>query len=204
MSEEDMKTNAVPETARDTTALWSEFRRPLAAFIAKRVRRPADVDDVLQEVFIRIHRNVETLEESEHVLGWIFTTARNALIDYERARATRSDPRQVSAAELDVGIVEDPEDRAAEVVPCLRPMLAKLPGRYRDGIQLTELDGLTQAAAARLHGLSLSGMKSRIQRGRERLKDLILSCCQVELDVRGSVMDVDCACGERASRKASR
>ena len=78
-------------TGTDTTALWTEFHRPLGAFLAKRVRRDADVEDVIQEVFARIHRSIDTLQRSERVSAWIFQIARNALIDFQRARATRAD-----------------------------------------------------------------------------------------------------------------
>jgi RNA polymerase sigma-70 factor, ECF subfamily len=192
-----MKTEPAPTTPPDTIALWSEFRRPLAAFLARRVRRPADVDDLLQEVFLRIHTHIEALKESDHVAGWIFKTARNVLIDFERSGATRADRRRAATDELELGEAAVAEEAASSVVPCLRPMIEKLPEPYRESIELTGLGGLTQAAAAEVTGLSLSGMKSRVQRGRERLKELIRSCCQVETDVRGGIMDVECGCGAR-------
>jgi RNA polymerase sigma-70 factor, ECF subfamily len=185
--------------AMEITALWSEYQRPLASFLARRVRRPSDVDDLLQEVFLRIHRHLDSLEHSDHVAGWIFKTARNALIDHERARATRGEARQVAPDTLDnLAAGENDAPEASEVASCcVRPMIARLPEPYREGIRMTELEGITQAAAAERAGMSLPGMKSRIQRGRERLKELILSCCQIELDVRGGIIDVECGCAAK-------
>jgi RNA polymerase sigma-70 factor, ECF subfamily len=54
-------------------------------------------------------------------------------------------------------------------------------------VALTELDGVTQAEAAARLGLSTSGMKSRVQRARAQLKDLLADCCEIELDRRGGV-----------------
>ena len=54
---------------------------------------------------------------------------------------------------------------------------------------LTELEGVTQKDAAAKLGLSISGMKSRVQRGRGKLKDVVLDCCEVELDRRGGLVD---------------
>jgi RNA polymerase sigma-70 factor (ECF subfamily) len=71
------------------------------------------------------------------------------------------------------------------------PFVTVLPTPYREALTLTELQGLTQREAAELMGVSLSGMKSRVQRGRERLRALIEDCCQIALDARGRVIDCD-------------
>jgi RNA polymerase sigma-70 factor, ECF subfamily len=52
---------------------------------------------------------------------------------------------------------------------------------------LTELEGITQAAAAAQLGLSTSGMKSRVQRARAQLRELLVECCEIELDRRNRV-----------------
>jgi RNA polymerase sigma factor (SigZ family) len=171
-----------------TTALWSEFHRPLRSFLAKRVRRDVDVDDLVQEVFVRIHRRIDDLERADRVDAWIFQIARNALIDFERVRATRS---LTGAGELEVdALVAHAEDgEASQLAGCLRPMIARLPEPYREAVRLIELDRLGQAAAAARLELSRPAMKSRVQRGRLRLKKMLLACCHVELDARGGVMD---------------
>ena len=181
------------ETVPDTTTLWKEFHRPLGAFLARRVRRAADVDDVLQEVFVRIHKRIDTLEQEERITAWIFQIARNALVDYERVRATRSDAPAPDGPEVEP-VAPESEERPLDLSGCLRPMIGALPEPYQEAIRLTELDGLTQAEAADRAGVSLSGMKSRIQRGRERLKKMLLACCHVELDARGGVMDYQSRC----------
>jgi RNA polymerase sigma-70 factor, ECF subfamily len=181
-------------TAPDMTTLWSEFHRPLGAFLAKRARRPSDVDDLLQEVFVRIHKRIETIARADRVDAWIFQIARNALIDFERIRATRNDPRASGGEALEALAAAEAEDGPSELAGCLGPMIAALPEPYREAIRLTELEGLTQAEAAERTGVSLSGMKSRVQRGRDRLKKMILDCCHVELDARGAVIDYQPRC----------
>ena len=54
---------------------------------------------------------------------------------------------------------------------------------------LTDIEGLTRAEAADRLGLSVSGMKSRVQRGRAKLKQALLRCCAVETDRWGTVLD---------------
>jgi RNA polymerase sigma-70 factor (ECF subfamily) len=66
-------------------------------------------------------------------------------------------------------------------------MVQRLPPNYRDAIALVELEGLTQRAAAERLGISLSGAKSRVQRGREKLRLLLEDCCRIQLDASGGI-----------------
>ncbi len=68
-------------------------------------------------------------------------------------------------------------------------MIDRLPPTYRDAILLSEINGRTQKEVARIHGISLSGAKSRVQRGRAMLKEMVLNCCQLEFDRNGQVVD---------------
>jgi len=63
-----------------------------------------------------------------------------------------------------------------------------LPSPYREAITLTELEGRTQREAAQMLGISLSGMKSRVQRGRAKLRGMLEACCKVAVDARGKVI----------------
>ena len=68
-------------------------------------------------------------------------------------------------------------------------LIAQLPDRYRDAVRMSELEGLSQQAVAdRLH-LSLSGAKSRVQRGRAKLRQILDACCSFEFDRRGNLLD---------------
>ena len=84
---------------------------------------------------------------------------------------------------------DEPEGEATrrELAACLRPLIDRLPDGQREALVLTEFEGLTQTEAARRLGISVSGAKTRVQRGREQLKSLLLDCCHVELDRRGGI-----------------
>src|SRR5829696_9038799 len=73
----------------DTQQIWSEFGDRLRAFIARRVASEADADDILQEVFLRIHRHAGTVEHHERLVSWLFQVTRNAIADYYRAPVRR-------------------------------------------------------------------------------------------------------------------
>ena len=93
-----------------------------------------------------------------------------------------------SDADVETGTDAEP-DAAAALAACLTPLVRSLPEPYREALLLTDIGGLTQAEAARRLGISASGMKSRVQRGRAKLKAALLGCCEIELDRRGTVLD---------------
>jgi RNA polymerase sigma-70 factor, ECF subfamily len=192
---------SVSETQqRDTQQIWVEFSGRLRAFIARRVESDADADDILQDVFLRIHRHVETVERRERLVSWLFQVTRNAIADYYRAPGRRRELPAGAPHELEGrhkehgwdGIGDDDDElRTAkrELAACLRPMIEQLPPRYRTAVTLVDLEGVLQKEAAARAGVSLSGMKSRVQRGRQALEHLLHDCCRIELDAGGRITD---------------
>ena len=183
----------------ETQQIWSEFAHRLRGFIARRVESDADADDILQDVFLRIHRHAGAVEQSERLSSWLFQITRNAITDYYRAPERRREllsgaPHDLERyGEHDTGrgadTDGDPLAAQRELAACLRPMVTQLPPLYRDAVALVDLDGLPQRVAAARAGLSVSGMKSRVQRGRLALKDLLQDCCRIERDAGGRVID---------------
>jgi RNA polymerase sigma-70 factor, ECF subfamily len=84
---------------------------------------------------------------------------------------------------------KDSGEYRSELAGCLRPMIDQLNKEYREALMLVELEGLTQQAAAQRIGISLSGMKSRVQRGRRQLKRKLDECCLIQLDQRHAIAD---------------
>jgi RNA polymerase sigma-70 factor (ECF subfamily) len=184
---------------KTTQELWQLVHDGLHAFIAKRVNDQGHVEDILQDVFVRVHRQMDRVNDPRRIISWIYQITRNAIIDHYRKPGRQREIPSGLSAELE-GIDEvaqtstatHPGDMAeprAELAACLRPMIERLPQDYRDAITLVEIDGLTQQAAATQMGLSLSGMKSRVQRGRAQLKQMLDDCCLIELDRRKGVID---------------
>jgi RNA polymerase sigma-70 factor (ECF subfamily) len=167
--------------------LWNQYSRRLRAFIRSRVGDDADTEDILQEVFIRVHRNLCCLPEPEwrRPESWIYQIARNLIIDrYRRRRALVAISENLPAPpDLPE---EDPE---ALLALSLRELIDKLPEAYRQALILTEYQGLSQKQLAEHLGISISGAKSRVQRAREKLRDMLLRCCHFEFDRRGHIVD---------------
>lgn len=174
-------------------AVWEQLHEALRAFILKRVGDEAETEDILQEVFLRVHRRLESLHSRERMVSWVYQITRNAIVDHYRSAARRPELPSGLATEL-TRVTETPteqEDFEAkyELAHCLRPMIARLSNEYREAITLVELDGLTHQEAATRLGLSVPGMKARVQRGRRQLKQMLDNCCLIQLDSRRGVAD---------------
>ena len=168
-----------------TEQVWNEFSDRLRSFIARRVASDADVDDLLSEVFLKVHGGIDTLRNDEHVTTWLYRIARNTVIDHYRRRDITAAPDHVDAIDEEI----DDDDAAQTIASGLRRMVEDLPGKYREALVLTEFDGLSQPAMAKRLGLSVSGAKSRVQRGRALLRDQLLACCHFQFDRRGHMID---------------
>lgn len=175
---------------------WRDLEAKLRPFIARRVRAEADVDDVVQDVFLRMQRGLAELRDDDRFGPWVYQVARSAVADHHR-RAARHPLADGDGAELVPEQNEDDVSVEQELASYLAPFVAMLPAPYREALTLTELEGLTQKQAADMLGVSLSGMKSRVQRGRAHLRTALEECCHIALDARGRVM----ACEPRPDGK---
>ena len=175
-----------------TEQVWDAFHAPLQQFIRRRISDEHTAEDVLQDVFLKIHQHMETLKEVRKLESWIYQITRNAIID--SYRGSRSTTTLEAAEVLDMPEELPDDDVVSELLPCVRAMVKSLPELDRQALVLTEYQGLTQKELAERLGLSFSGAKSRVQRAREKLKQQLLECCHFELDRRGHIIDYQPRC----------
>jgi len=177
----------VPGSPALAESLWADLGGPLRAFVRRRVANAADADDIVQSVFLRLHRSLGAIRQVERLPAWLFQAARRAVIDYYRAAERREQPagdRHELAGHLVA--TEDGENEGRHPVePCLATSMQSLSSADRQALVLSHLQGLPIADAAAVSGLSLAGMKSRLQRARKRLLASMLECCQIPRDARG-------------------
>ena len=182
----------VAETHDATYQIWVELKTNLHRFISRRANNEADADDILQDVFFKIHSNIECLRDTGKVHSWVYRITRNAIIDYYRSRRTDlsldASPDAFEVAEEDA--VESDTDRE-EILACLSPMVERLPNDYQRALVMSDVQGITQARVADELNLSLSGAKSRVQRARGKVKTMLLECCHFEFDRLGRAVTMD-------------
>ncbi len=201
--------------------LWDQLHACLLRFIRSRVADDDDAEDILQDVFLRIHERLDTVRDMDRLESWIYQIARNSIIDYYRSRRRivplnelaeqrSGDEEQYSEAAassiglpaLDAAAPEAfDEDITQDLARDIREIVfdaTTLTEPYREALILTEYQGLTQKEMAERLGISLSGAKSRVQRARQKVKDALMTCCHFEFDARGLVYDYrpHCCCCE--------
>jgi RNA polymerase sigma-70 factor (ECF subfamily) len=176
----------------DLESIWERLHVRLFRFIRARVEDDASAEDILQEVFLRIHSRMDSLADSSRLDSWVYQIARHAVIDHYRRRRELV---EIPETLVDEAMIEEP-DEADILASSLREMVEALPEPYRQALLLTEYQGLTQTELAEQLGISLSGAKSRVQRARQRIKDGLLSCCHFEFDRYGRVIEYweHCCC----------
>jgi RNA polymerase sigma-70 factor (ECF subfamily) len=182
----------------DQDSSWAATIQRLQSFIAARVGDRELAGDLTQDVIMRSIAS-GALDRVDNPYAWLYRAARNAVIDHYR---TRRDFGQLPDPDRWPDPDEpgnEPNDASRELARCLQPLLAELPAAARDALTRVDLNGETHQHAANELGISVSGMKSRVQRARLHLRDLLIGCCAVELDRAGAVSDYhpvtgDCGC----------
>jgi RNA polymerase sigma-70 factor (ECF subfamily) len=168
-------------------SLWQTYRAQLFRFVLRRVEDHDTAEDIVHDVLLRAYDRRDTLRDSGRFEPWLYQVTRNAIIDHYRRRRP-SDPLPD-----DLAVADEAQSGSArrELAACMQPFIDALPDHYRSAISLSEIQGLTQQQTADQLGISLSGAKSRVQRGRRMLEDRLLDCCRIEVDGRGSIADYE-------------
>lgn len=168
-----------------TVGIWEVFSQPLRSYILKRVGEPVEAEDILQEVFLKIHKRLHTLRDDEKLPAWLYKIARNTITDHYRSK--RGSERLAEMAAVDRN--HEAIDAGARLAAQMRYFVKVcLPEKYGRALLLADLEGRTQQEVAATLGLSLSGAKTRVQRARKLLREAFLRCCYFEFDGRRRVI----------------
>ena len=174
--------------------IWNDFHDRLSAFVEKRIFDREMTDDCVQEIFIKIYNGLSSLRDNRKLESWIFQIARNTIVDHNR--------QTIKYATVPINS-QDPEfeiddNRNEEIAKSIVPFIKQLPLKYSNSLMQYEIEGLSQKEISEKENISLSGTKSRIQRGRLKLMNALNECCKFEIDKRGNVLDY---CQKQNSRK---
>jgi RNA polymerase sigma-70 factor, ECF subfamily len=193
----------IADTQEATYQVWVELKSNLHRFISRRANNEADADDILQDVFFKIHLNIGRVRDTTKIHSWVYRITRNAIIDYYRKRRSElsldATPNGFDVMNEEPG---DSETDREEIMACLTPMVERLPNDYKKALVMSDVQGITQAKVADELNLSVSGAKSRVQRARGKMKNMLLDCCHFEFDRLGRAVTMtsrNCGsgCGER-------
>ena len=185
----------------ELAAIYTEFHKVLLGFIKSKVNNHEDAEDIVQNVFMKVAGSVGDLNRKEKLQSWIYAIARNSIIDYYRSNANKKN----LVIEGDIAeSFSDEEyiDTTKGLDCCLIDIVNQLPDEYRDIIIDVEMKGIKQKDLVEKYNLAYPSIRSRVQRGREKLKQLLLDCCNIQWDTRGNILDVRSkpACGKDEGR----
>lgn len=170
----------------DTQTVWQRFSAQLLVFIRKNVANREAAEDLLQEIFTKIHKRQSTLTMQGEALAWLFQIARNAAVDYYRRRGVA---RFEVAKDLEDTEGIEGSLTASGLVGCLKPFIDQLGETDKSIIMANELQSVKLKQVAERLEMPYSTVKSRAQRARVKLRKLFLDCCNFDFDSRGGVID---------------
>lgn len=162
--------------------------KPLFFYIKKRINSELDAEDLTQEVFYKLSKSKN--DKVDNIKSWVYTIAKNSIIDYYRKKKHFTEG---------VENLEHPEelfeaDTIDELTNCIVPFIKQLPDDYQQVIRLSELENISQKEIAKKLNMNYTTVRSKVQRGRGKLKDLIQDCCAVMQGGKGSIMGYERKC----------
>ncbi len=165
----------------------------MKSFILSRVHNEASAADILQEVFMKIHSGIDSLRDDSKLQSWVYQITRNAVVDHLRSNKTEIQEADFPEADSE----PDSSELMTEALQDMARMMNELAPEDCEALCLTELGGMSQVEYARQIGISYSGAKSRVQRAKNKLRDMMMKCCHYQFDKYGTVIDIsplNCCC----------
>jgi len=175
--------------------IWKTFHQQLLAFIVSKVGDRHLAEDILQDVFVKILKNIDKLSDDEKLQPWLYQICRHSIIDYFRKSSKNETKLDDNAVNRLIAEETEPE-RGAQLSRCLATLINELPDNMNAILVDSELEQIRQAVIADKYQLTLSAVKARIRRGRTLLKEKLQSCCEFEFNENGPEADckTDCGC----------
>ena len=176
--------------------VWNQTQDKLKSFVIRYTKDRALADDIIHDVFLKVHGKVGQLKESEKLVGWIFQITRNTITDYFRNKG-----KTINLQDIDWETESKPLNEC--VSTCLSDMMTTLPTKYRHALELTEFKNFSQIDLAKELNLSYSGAKSRVQRARQMLREKMDEAYLIKFDSYGNVVVCEdrgpCSCSEKTT-----
>ncbi len=167
--------------------LVKRYQKNVFALLYQLAPEWRDLNDLSQEVFIRVYRGVHNLRNAKIFKSWLNQIVLNLFYDELRKR-----PRRIKTVSMDqtyedddgenefIKEVKDSKLKPDEIISnnetkaAIKKAMAQLPEQFRTAIVLRELQGMQYEEIAELLGCALGTVKSRIWRARERLQEILV------------------------------
>jgi len=173
----------------ETIEIWLGIQDSLRRFLRSRLDDETLVEDLAQDVFVRVQQNLHELKELDKVTPWIFRIAGNVVADYYRKQQKEQTSRKKMLPTATESTAKQQPEKTELLAQWLPYAIQGLPEKYREAVRLVDMEGMSQKDLAEHLDISYSGARSRVQRGRQLLKEAVLDCCEVKTDAYGNILD---------------
>jgi len=194
-AEEDALVTALSQGAEDAyEILIQRYQQPVYSLVCRLMNDPDDAPDIVQEVFLKVFRNIRAFRGGSSLKTWIYRIAVNEAYNHRRwfcrhqrqevALGSEEGTPNYAAGMTDPG--RSPFEQAAdqETRALVEQALEKLNPKFRAAVVLRDIEDLSYEDIATVLDISLGTVKSRIMRGRDALRKILEERLDVETSVR--------------------
>jgi RNA polymerase sigma-70 factor (ECF subfamily) len=196
-AEEDALVTALSQGAEEAyEILIQRYQQPVYSLVCRLVSDPGDAPDIVQEVFLKVFRNIGAFRGNSCLKTWIYRIAVNEAYNHRRwfCRHQRQEVAlgyEEASANYAGGMADtgrSPYEQAAdhETRALVEHALEKLNPKFRAAVVLRDIEDLSYEDIAAVLNISLGTVKSRIMRGREALRKILEGRLEPETSVRWS------------------
>ena len=153
------------------------YRKRILGTIARLIGRPEDVEDVAQEVFLRLYYSLDQLRTPEVFEPWLYRLTVNASYDYLRKQRRRNESRMSDLSEQQVvmadaaagGKASTEVERQKQVKELVNTLLGAVSEQDRILLTLKEVEGLSLKELEKIYSVNENALKVRLFRARQRV-----------------------------------
>jgi len=156
----------------------------LKSYILKRVNDSTIADDLVQEVMIKLIESHQKSTEVKNMKAWLFQISRNVMYDYFKKN------QMTYQFDTEHHAIEDTFSDSEKIIVSdfIIPMIDLLPKEYAEPLKMYDIDKISQKKISEKLNIGLSATKMRIQRGRKKIRELFVECCEMKLDKNGTIV----------------
>jgi len=149
--------------------LYPRLHRSMVAFAAD---SNIDVDDILQETFLKAYKKIDQFDRQSSLYTWLYSIARNITIDEFRSRKRKPDRSHTPSDEFDIADDESEHNEYGhQEINELRYAISELPEILRDVVVMKTLEGLSYDEISEVTGINTETLKNRMFRAKKQLAE---------------------------------
>ena len=160
-----------------------QLYNPILFYVKARVQNQEDAEDLTQEVFYKISKTA--IDEIDNIKNWAFKIAKNTITDYYRKKKIKTElfPDDRSF------VNHNKNEVVLELSDYIPICINLLPDEYKSILILSDIENVPQKEIAERLGMNYITVRSKIQRGRKKLKQMFSECCGVKQGGKGSIIE---------------